>query len=58
MVLSKIQVSQNVCEISRASQSRFLRRCPRLGVSNFCKVVSDYKSRSRILKGKKKVSGS
>ena len=53
MVLSKIRVSQNFCEISRVSYSRFLRGCQRLGVSNFCKVVSDYRSRSRFLKGKK-----
>ena len=45
------------CEISRVSQSRFLRGCQCLGVSDFCKVVNDYRSRSRILKGKK-VSGS
>ena len=57
MVLSKIQVSQNLCEISRVSQSRFLRGCQRLIVSNFYKVVSDYRSQSCILKGKK-VSGS
>ena len=58
MVLSKIRVSQNFCElISWVSQSRFLCGCQRLGVSTFCKVVSDYRSRSRILKGKK-VSGS
>ena len=53
MVLSKIQVSQNFCEISRVSQARFLRGCQRLGVSNFSKVVSDYRSRSSILKCKK-----
>ena len=35
----------------------FCANCQRLGVSNFCKVVSGYRSRSRILKGKK-VSGS
>ena len=45
------------CEISWVSQSRYLRGCQRLGVSKFCKVVSDYRSRSRILKGVK-VSGS
>ena len=52
MVLSKIWFSQNYSEISRVSQSRFLRECQLLGVSKFCKVVSDYRSRSRILKGK------
>ena len=57
MVLSKIRVLQNFCEISRVSQSRFLRGYQCLRVSNFCKVVSDYRSQSRILKGKK-VSGS
>ena len=39
MVPSKIRVLQNFCEISGVSQSRFLRECQRLGVSNFCKVV-------------------
>ena len=53
MVLSKIRVSQNFCEISRVSQSRFLGGCQHLRVSNFCKVVSDYRSQSRILKVKK-----
>ena len=42
MVHSKIRVSQNLYEISQVSQSRFL-----------CKVVSDYRFRSCILKGKK-----
>ena len=41
------------CEVSRVSQSRFFGGCQRLRVSNFCKVVSDYGSQSRILKGKK-----
>ena len=40
MVLSKIQVSQNFCEISRSL--KFLQG-----------IVSDYRSRSRILQGKK-----
>ena len=48
------------CE-SRKTFVKFLRSrsldfcvdCQRLGVSNLCKVVSDYRSRSRILKGKK-----
>ena len=34
----------------------FCADCQRLGVSNLCKVSSDYRSLSRILKGKK-VSG-
>ena len=57
MVLSKIRASQNFYEISRVSQSQFLRGCQRLRVSNFRKVVSDFRSQSRSLKGKK-VSGS
>ena len=59
MVLSEIhvRVSQNVFEISRVSQSRFVVGFQHLGVSNFCKVVSDDRSQSHILKGKK-VSGS
>ena len=40
-------------DIFQVSQSRFLRGCQRLGVSNFCKVVSDYRPRSRILKAEK-----
>ena len=31
--------SQNFCEISQVSQSRFLRGCQRIRVSIFCKVV-------------------
>ena len=57
MVFSKIRVSQNFCEISQVSQSPFLRGLPTSRSLKFCKVVSDYRSRSRILKGKK-VSGS
>ena len=53
MVPSKIRVLQNFCEISWVSQSRFCADCQRLRVSNFCKVVSDYRSQSRILKGEK-----
>ena len=53
MVLSKLQILQNFCEITQVSQSQVLCRCQHLGVSNFCKVVSDYRSWSRILKGKK-----
>ena len=40
-----------------AKFSRFMRGCQRLRVSKFCKVVSDYRSLSRILKGET-VSGS
>ena len=36
-----------------AISTDFCADCQRLGVSNFCKVVSDKRSRSRILKGKK-----
>ena len=57
MVLSRVRFSQNFCEISQVLQSQFLRGCQRLGVSNFCKEASDYRSQSRILKSKK-VSGS
>ena len=41
----------------RSSSLDFCANCQRLGVSNFCKVVTDNRSRSRILKGKI-VSGS
>ena len=57
MVLSKIRVSQNFCEISQVSQSRFSCRLLASRSLKFCKVVSHYRSQSRILKGKK-VSGS
>ena len=52
MVLSKIWVLQNFCEISQVSQSQFLRG---LSASRSLKLVvtGDYRSRSHILKGKK-----
>ena len=58
MVLSKIRVSQNqFVKFLRSRSLDFCENCQRFGVSHFCKVVSDYRSQSHILKGKK-VSGS
>ena len=37
----------------RSRSLAFCANCQHLGVSNFCKVVGDFRSRFRILKGKK-----
>ena len=55
MVPSKIRVLQNFCEISGVSQSRFLRGCQRLGVSNFCKVVIDLGLGKKVLGSQRKM---
>ena len=55
MASKNVKVSQNLSEISRVSQSRFLSGSEHVAVSNFCKAVLECKSRSRNPKTSKRL---
>ena len=53
MIIQKDGSHKIFVKFLRSRSLDFCTDCQCLGVSNFCKVVSDYRSRSHILKGKK-----